>query len=163
MHAHGKRFAYPGHTKSCRTGALKLLSLQTLNATNKSSRHSLLKVTLITTGAFMVWFSVLWFGLAFAPLLVARNDGLRAAAQVRNRAISTNVIVELLSGGRTFVSAFHYVMESEPDIKTAQTNFTLVQTGSAPLSYPAGYLSNSAGFSVSNSWRASRELTNAAG
>jgi hypothetical protein len=103
----------------------------------------------------MVTFAVMWFGLAFAPLLVARNDGLRPAVQSQSRSVSTNSFSKLLSDGRTFVSAFKYVMQSEPD-GHPETNMALVQTGFAAPN-PAATLSNAP------SWRASQDRTNADG
>lgn len=142
--------------KSCQSAGLRLVSLQTLNASNKTSGRLLIKVALLTTAGFLVAFTALWFGIAFAPLLVARNDGLRTTAQPGTRPLSTNTFGELLSDGRTFVSAFRYVIQPE-------RSFTLVQTGFPTVSNPLGTFSNSAAMSVSNTWRAAKDPVNADG
>ena len=144
----------------CRKGTSGLWLSPSVDATKKKPRHALIKVGFLAAGIFMVVFAVMWFSLVFAPLLVARNDGLRPTAQSRSRTVSTNSFGELLSDGRTFLSAFRYVMQSEPTgipgIIVPETNLALMQTGFAAPN-PAATLSNAP------SWRASKDRTNADG
>jgi hypothetical protein len=77
----------------------------------KTSEHSVMRTAVLAAAVFTICFAVLWFGVALSPLLFDQNH---SPLQSSKRTGSTNRVDELLSGGKTFVYAFRYVLESDP-------------------------------------------------